>query len=453
MVETAKASSQGLEKVKQAALKKGWRKTSAAFLDTACVSAATLKRFWRGVPISTESFRSICEAVNIDAEQVAEHDNIVASTTADLAPEITAPDAPPLLFEDRPSRQSLRQSLRTQLLNSTRILAITGLTGIGKTTLARNVASDLEADGYTCIHLSCDSNAPLTLAAIAHTISTSNLFNFSELQNRLDSQRYLLVIDQFEHLLSNDPDTGWGSLQNSIWRNFFQSVLEKSDYASRFLLISQDVPNEIGLLSKRYLERWHLCTLAGLTHLEQIGLFQASGIIAAAHSDYRETRELDYLIEIGLTYAGHPLALQTIANDITHSFQSNIAAYYKKYAAYLRINLDTKSDNEMSATNLHSHSLLLQQQVQPRLVQSIARLKQQIPDAFKLLRVGGYAGKPISTLAWMQRGQGIELSPTRCRTLLGVLCDRSLLIPSVQNNQLYYQLHPLVRSLVLTQIP
>ena len=368
MGKTAKASSQGLEKVKQAALKKGWRKTSPAFLDAACVSAATLKRFWRGVPISLDSFRSICQAVNVGSEQV-----IAAAandpTTLDSAPAISAIQPQ----EDRLFRQSLRQSLRTQLLNSARILAITGLPGIGKKTLAQQIASDLEVDGYTCIHLSCDSAAPLTLAAIAHTVSKAGdpsnfAFNFLKLQNRLASQKYLFIIDRFEHLLENNVEIGWGNLQSPIWRNFFQTVLERDDYASRFLLTSEDVPNEIGRLCWRCPERWHLCGLTELTHLEQLSSFQKSEV------------------------------------------------------------------------------------VQPELLQSVARLKKQIPDAFRLLGVASHHVEPISTLTWVQMGQGIELSPVRCRVLLDVLCDRAFLTPIVQDNRLHYQIHPLVRSLMLTQI-
>ena len=454
MGKTAKASSQGLEKVKQAALKKGWRKTSPAFLDAACVSAATLKRFWRGVAISLDSFSSICQAVNIGFEQVLENENaLIISDSGDaITPSATQPS------ENRPSRQNLRHSLYAQLLNPARILAITGLPGIGKKTLARSIASDLADDGYACINLSCEPTVPLTLAAIAHTLSKASApsnfaFNFSELQNRLASQKYLFVINHFEHLLESALDAK-GNLQSNIWRNFFQSVLETNEYASRFLLISEDVPNEICLLSWRIPERWHLCALAGLTPPEQLDLFQSTGIATDTTLDNRETAELNRcIVEIGLAYAGHPLALQTIAHDIARNFQNDVTTYYERYASYLRRNSATKSDDKTPpSTNLHSHSLLLQQQVQPGLLQSITRLKQQVPDAFKLLGAASYSDYPISTLAWMQMGQGIGLSPVRCRSLLEVLSDRAFLTPIVQDNQLHYQLHPLVRSLMLTQI-
>ena len=193
---TAKASPQGLEKVKQTITKKGWRKTSPAFSDAACVSTATLKRFWRGIPIGIDSFTSICRSVNVDFSQVVALEpsaksarslskNFSKSTPSknhpnrDLNSNSLPSDKTPKTKTtntkttkiDPNSRQRLRQSLRHQLLESVRILAITGLTGVGKTTLANQIASDLEAKGYRSIHLTCDPTAPLTLASVVHALS------------------------------------------------------------------------------------------------------------------------------------------------------------------------------------------------------------------------------------------------------------------------------------------
>ena len=66
MAATIGSSTEGLERVDAARRKKGWTKYAQVWADLAQTSPATLRRFWAGVRIRTETFRSICEAVGID---------------------------------------------------------------------------------------------------------------------------------------------------------------------------------------------------------------------------------------------------------------------------------------------------------------------------------------------------------------------------------------------------
>ncbi|MEB3360151.1 MAG: pentapeptide repeat-containing protein, partial [Synechococcales bacterium] len=66
MAATVKASAAGLDRIDKARRKKGWTKTEKAWAGLACTSEATLKRFWAGVAIRSETFRDICGAVGID---------------------------------------------------------------------------------------------------------------------------------------------------------------------------------------------------------------------------------------------------------------------------------------------------------------------------------------------------------------------------------------------------
>ena len=66
MAATVKASQDGLNRVDKARQKKGWAKTTKKWADLAYTSPATLKRFWAGIAIRTESFKDICLAVGID---------------------------------------------------------------------------------------------------------------------------------------------------------------------------------------------------------------------------------------------------------------------------------------------------------------------------------------------------------------------------------------------------
>lgn len=461
---TAKASPQGLEKVKQTIIKKGWRKTSPAFSDAACVSTATLKRFWRGIPIGIDSFNAICRSVNVDFSQVvaleppeksarslstnSSNDYSASKSASRKNSTNKAPNPNNSLLSnittdnqttdtqtteiDPNSRQGLRQSLRHQLLESVRVLAITGLTGTGKTTLARQLASDLEAKGYRSIHLTCDLVASLTLASVVHALSkitSPDSFAFSPagLLNHLTSQKYLFLIDSCEHLLANDANSGGGQFQSAIWHSFFQSILNAPACSSRFILTSQDIPNAINRSCLQQPARGHICALAGLTALEQAALFQAAGLTADSS---------DCLTKIGRAYAGHPLALQIIANDIATNYQGNASTYW----------------GTSTPASLHSHSPALQSAIQPRLVQTITRLKIQSPDAFELLCASSHYTAPLTSQSWIQIAQSIALAPGHYRNLPNLLCDRALIIPTVIQNRPHFYPHPLVRSLMLTQI-
>ncbi|MGB3558144.1 MAG: AAA-like domain-containing protein [Geitlerinemataceae cyanobacterium] len=65
-METIGASERGLQIVDAARRNKGWTKTSSlSWWRTANTSQATLRRFWRGIPIGREAFINICAAVGI----------------------------------------------------------------------------------------------------------------------------------------------------------------------------------------------------------------------------------------------------------------------------------------------------------------------------------------------------------------------------------------------------
>ena len=70
MTATLKASDKGLELIDKARCKKGWNKTEQAWADIAWTSPGTLRRFWKGIAIQSDSFKAICKAVDEDWEKV-----------------------------------------------------------------------------------------------------------------------------------------------------------------------------------------------------------------------------------------------------------------------------------------------------------------------------------------------------------------------------------------------
>ncbi|MGC1308106.1 MAG: hypothetical protein WA885_12830 [Phormidesmis sp.] len=438
MSETAKASLQGLAIVKQAIAQRGWRKTSPAFLDKACVSAATLKRFWRGVPIGQDSFEAICQAVNVNAAQIAQpqitQPQIAQIQTTQI--QTAQPSQPSALTYDDlwVGRSALVSQLRAQIKGTTRLLCLSGLTGIGKTALARYVASGLT--DYVCIHLTCELEDPPTLAAIAHALpqpahKSHLILNPYELLDHLRVHPYLLIIDGLEQLLDSDPATGWSSFKGKIWNSFFQTILTAKQCKSRFILTCQNRPNELEIVGERYPTRWCLQHVAGLPEDEQIELFQQMGLACQPQSQARE-----YLSHIGALYDGHPLSLQVIARDITLSFDGNVVAYWNEYEPYL----------QTLSFNLHNHSRMLGEQLQPKLERTLAQLQRQLPEAYTLLQSGCQYSVPKPSYVWLQNLFAKSLPQ---RFLLDALCDRALLMPSILNNRIHFHLHPLVRSVLI----
>jgi uncharacterized protein YjbI with pentapeptide repeats len=76
MAATIRASTKGLEEVDKARRKKGWTKSDSAWADLAITSVSTLRRFWAGLAIQSDTFKAICEVAGIkDWESVGDFEN------------------------------------------------------------------------------------------------------------------------------------------------------------------------------------------------------------------------------------------------------------------------------------------------------------------------------------------------------------------------------------------
>ncbi|MBF2017273.1 MAG: hypothetical protein IGS23_19140 [Rivularia sp. T60_A2020_040] len=72
MTDSIQASPQGLNIVERARRKKGWNKLAHIWCDRASISQATLRRFWASQAIRSENFFSICDAIGVNWEEVAD---------------------------------------------------------------------------------------------------------------------------------------------------------------------------------------------------------------------------------------------------------------------------------------------------------------------------------------------------------------------------------------------
>ena len=125
MAATVRASEIGLAQVEQARRKKQWKKSEQAWFQLANTSASTLKRFWAGKPIQADAFEAICKAIDIDDWQ-----SIIESAPVDQ-PTVLSPS----IYSESTwvERTELAEILLPIMQSDCRVLALNGITGIGKT--------------------------------------------------------------------------------------------------------------------------------------------------------------------------------------------------------------------------------------------------------------------------------------------------------------------------------
>jgi hypothetical protein len=247
MAVTLRASKQGLKVVDIERRKKGWEATATSWYGAAHTSEATLKRFRQGKPIQQEVFIALCKAVGIDNwEEIV--DNTPTQATASYM-EFSVYD------DEWVGRETLIQQLSNRVQSSCRVLLLVGITGIGKTALAERIVEELRGnwtehrDNFEDEKKASDfpSVALQWLEKWGQTVPNEErkpeqLIRL--LVKRLRENRYLILMDSLEYLLTGNEEDGWGDFADELWGKFFVSFLAESDSQSRLILTSQDLPTK-----------------------------------------------------------------------------------------------------------------------------------------------------------------------------------------------------------------
>lgn len=401
MANSLPASKSGLERIDEARKRKGWNKDSAIWIDSAnkllevtpkgSVSRSTLQRFWRKEAIRQENFEAICKAVGIEKwEEIV--DNTPTQQTASYM-EFS------LYNEAWVGRESLIQKLSGRLNYSCRVLLLVGITGIGKTALAERIVEELRGDWREHRDNFEDDNKASDFASVALQWLEKWGVNvpkeerkpeqlLQRLVKRLCENRYLILMDSLEYLLTGNEEDGWGDFADEWWGKFFVSFLAEPSCQSRFILTSQDLPTKFETAEcDRYQNLWYCQLLKGLEIPEQVALFQKAeldGDLELPHSPLRV---------IGEVYDGHPLALRTIAGEIKESYGGKVSAYWKDNSRYIeevkeaideaRNQGIVKGDEDR--WQLASYTTVLKRKVKERIEKTFERLRNDVYNAYFLL--------------------------------------------------------------------
>jgi tetratricopeptide (TPR) repeat protein len=298
-------------------------------------------------------------------------------------------------------RESLVTELLPKLQGQTRLLWITGISGIGKTTLGECLVSKAwERDPtFQWIYLEIlegqSPDFPSVAADLLAKLGEPDLDpkernNPDQLAKRLlqklQSNPYWIQLDALERLLNPEQTT---ELVDPYWVTFLQRCLTDAPFASRLVLTSQAFPNALIEFGDRYPNAWREIRLDGLLQVEQqLEFFAKRGISV-------ESANQDILARIAKIYEGHPLVLKVIAEDILKDFAGGVVRYWQVYQPEFE-----QVARELQAARLDEteYSEALDRKVRERIKTS---LKQLPPDALDLLCRSSVFRRPVPKKFWL----------------------------------------------------
>ncbi|MBD2312522.1 AAA family ATPase [Desertifilum sp. FACHB-1129] len=361
-------------------------------------------------------------------------------------------------------RVELIKKLSIRLRESTRLLILTGITGIGKTVLAQRLAVELQGDWIKWLTVDFESQENTDFATIAvqiltdlgETVTLEDRQETRRLMNwvvsHLQQNRYLLLLDSLECLLRGDAETGWSEFKESCWEEFFQNLLSIKTCESRIILTSQDWPGQFYEINSRYSKLFYCQSLSGFSQSEQLDLFKRTGLNVNP-----ELPSTHYLVRVGSAYEGHPLALWIIAGEIVNPpFNGNILAYWNQYSQEIEKieQFPQQPEQELLGDNLKldRYTRKLRGIVKQRIEKTFERLANEIPNAYILLCYCSVYRRPVPEKFYLKTLEKLELDEEQQQITVDVLRDRYLIEENIINNGLHLRQHNLIRSVASTHL-
>jgi transcriptional regulator with XRE-family HTH domain len=404
-----KATQNGIQLAKQALTIAGWTQRDLS-TQVGC-SRQPITNFFKGEAIAQPIFIQICDRLNLNWQEIAGlslHSAEPASATpvpthskwrhssakiapsgpipkyqiplhqrnfnASAKPHISLGEAPNLsMFYGR--EDELNKLRKVILEDRFQLVALLGMRGIGKTTLATKLIEEIAEEFEFVIWRSLDYNPPPYLLNLLADVITflSNQprthlpetpdERISLLLEYLRQHHCLLVLDNAESLMRDRSLAGqyqtdyeeYGELLRRIGTERHQSCL---------VFTSRENPQEITELEARDLPV-HTLTLSGLPESDAVQLLAAKGLSDQKH--------WGLLIEI---FQGNPLALQIVAATIQRSFGGRVADFLKQKTITARQLVDLL-DQQMAGLSLLEREIMYWLTIHPQPM-SFADLKQTI---------------------------------------------------------------------------
>lgn len=397
MSRSLRASPSGIERAKQALVRKCLTQKAIAH-ELGIASWATVNKFFTGKPIDRFLFIEICQALELDWQEITEF------STVDHAASLPEPQGSLAQIQfsvydlEWVGREVLVEQLHDAIQGSCRILLLVGLTGIGKTALAEKLIETVRGswleDRENFEHQTTADFASTALkwlqqwGEVVPTDQRQPQQLCQQVLKHLTGAPHLILLDSLEEILVGNEVEGWGAFADPEWGNFLTGFLAASSCPSRLILTSQDLPLQFETAGfDRHKNLWCCHLLHGLDSQEQVSLFQKVGLWAKA------TQSDAALKLIGEVYDGHPLALRVIIGEIQKDYRANVDAYWKEnqnYIQQVKTDLEAaRQQQQIEGTTdrwqLASYTRALRRRVKERLDRTFERLSTDLPAAYLLL--------------------------------------------------------------------
>jgi hypothetical protein len=313
-------------------------------------------------------------------------------------------DAPePNLFYNRTSELT---TLENWILGRTRLIAILGLSGIGKTALTLQLIPQIQHEFDYIIWRSLRNSPPLASLQtdLIKFLSQQQETELPDLINYLRSHRCLIILDDIQTIFSSQQLAGNYQPGYENYGTFFKQLTESS-HNSCLMLLSWEKPREIAALEGEN---------------RPCKSLQLNGLGPEAQEIFREKglAEPDKWLELIDLYRGNPLWLNIVATLIQDLFGGSVSEF---------LSYDTLFLGDLES--------LLEQQCD-RLTAS----EQQV--------IAWLASTPepadISKIP-----DNLQLSPPEVLKVIQSLGRRSLVETVKQNGRSYFTIEPVIREYII----
>jgi tetratricopeptide (TPR) repeat protein len=354
------------------------------------------------------------------------------------------PKAPqPSNYDERNwvGREKLVSELLTKLQVNTRVLWLTGLSGIGKTALGECLASQAwqtEPSFHWIYFEILEGSNPNFVSVAAELLNKLGERDLSpqerndpdqiaqKLVQKLKSRSYWIQIDSLERLLHSEQPI---EFFDPYWKTFIQCYLTEPDLISRLVITAQTFPNPFVEFNDRYPNVWTEIRLNGLLQTQpQLEFFRKRGLDINASNQ-------SIVIRIAQIYEGHPLVLKVISEEILEGFEGDVVSYWETYQSEFE---QVARELQFSNVNKTEYDEVVNRKVRERIRKTLDQL---LPDALALLCRSAVFRRPVPKKFWLEIVQ--DFASEQKNASYQVLMARAL----IEKEGAYVRQHNLVRSI------